>query len=86
MRTLVARSSARIYVSFEYRKWGTRLQKSEQLIARYRRLKAKMVPNFVWRPHCRKSGCFLEDDRCIFDIMLKGDMWSGDSLSMESGR
>ena len=62
------------------------MQKSEQFIVRSGRLKTKIVPNFLWRPHCRKAYFLSEDDRGIFAIMLKGDMWSGDYFSMDSGR
>ena len=70
VRTLVERSSAPSSVSFAYRKCGTRLQKSDKLIDRSGSIRSNMVPNLVWRPYCRKTGCFSEDDRGIFAIML----------------
>ena len=74
VRTLVARYSAPNYNILAYRKWGTRLQKSEHFIDRSGRLNPKIVPNFVWRPHCKKAGCLSEDIFGIFSTMLKGDM------------
>ena len=46
VRTIVERSSAPSSMK-KNRKWVTRLQKSDQLIDRYRRLSAKIVPNVV---------------------------------------
>ena len=86
VRTIVAISPAPVSVSIYYRKWGTQLQKSEKLVARSGMLKANIFPNVVCQPHCRKADFLSGDNRGIFTIMLKGDMWSGDSLSMESRR
>ena len=46
-RTLEAKSSAPSSVSFEYRKWGIRLQKSEKLNDKSGRINPKIVPNLV---------------------------------------
>ena len=47
IRSLVSRSSAPSSISFPYRKWGTWLQTSEQLIVISGRLSAKIVPDFA---------------------------------------
>ena len=86
VRTIVAISPAPVSVSLYYRKWGTQLQKSEKLVARSGMLKANIFPNVVCQPHCRKADFLSGDNRGIFTIMLKGDMWSGDYFSMDSGR
>ena len=86
VRTLVAGYSAPSSISFAYRKWETRLQKSEKLIAISVSLKAKIVLIFLWRPYFRKAGCLPEYNRGVSVIMLKGDIWSKYYLSMESGR
>ena len=70
VRTLVARSSAPSPVSFAYRKCETRLRKSDKLISISGRIRLKIVPNFVWRPHCRKAGWLSEEDHRIYAIML----------------
>ena len=58
----MVRSYALISVLLAYRKWGTRLQNYEQLIARSERLMAKIIPNFVSRPHFRNDSCLSEED------------------------
>ena len=44
-----------------------------------------MDPNFQCRPYWRKTGCLSEDDLGIFATMLKGEMCSGNYLSIERG-
>ena len=45
-----------------------------------------MDPNCVCHPHWRKVGCLSEDNIGIFATMLKGEMCSGEYLSIERGR
>ena len=85
VRTLEAKSYAPNFVSLAYRKWGTQLQKSEQLTDRSGRLNPKIVPDFECRPHCRKAGSFSVVVFGIFYNMLKGYICSEESLSMERG-
>ena len=66
VRTLVGRSSNPSYFSFAYRKWGTRLKNYDQFIPRSGRLRAKIVLNFLWRPHLNNAGCLLGENRDIF--------------------
>ena len=42
-------------------------------------------PNFVYCPHWRKAGCLAEADIGIFGTMLKGEICSGDYLSIKIG-
>ena len=75
VRTLEAKSSAPISLSLTYRKCGTCLYMSEHLTDRSGRLSPKVVPIFLCRPHCRKTGTFSVDVLVHFATMLKGDMW-----------
>ena len=74
------------YVGDQQRKWGTWLQKFEQLTYRSGRLSPKIVLGFLCRSHYRKAGRFSVSVLDICTNFLKVDMWIEEYLSMERGR
>ena len=86
VKNLVDMSSDPISVILLYMNWGTRFQKSYQLVDRCKRLSLNIDPNYVCRLHWRKAGCLLEEDIVIFITMLKGEICRRKYFSIERGR